>query len=111
MTVNNTADAQTLPLLELPSVPQLPMRFGIPLVSVLAMMLLLAWVGIKTGQTKRLRIPALALLVLSLGYLSGCGGGGGGGPIAKPPTNATITVTGTSSGVNRALPVSLTINH
>jgi hypothetical protein len=53
----------------------------------------------------------LALLVLSLGYLSGCGGGGGGGPIAKPPTNATITVTGTSSGVNRALPVSLTINH
>jgi len=113
VTVNNTADAQTLPLLELPSVPQLPMRFGIPLVSVLAMMLLLAWVGIKTGQTKRLRIPALALLVLSLGYLSGCGGGGGGGggPIAKPPTNATITVTGTSSGVNRALPVSLTINH
>jgi hypothetical protein len=111
VTVNNTADAQTLPFMDLPSAPQLPMRFGIPLVSGLAMLLLLAWAGIKTGQTQRLRIPAMALLILSLGYLSGCGGGGGGGPIAKPPTNATITVTGASSGVNRVLPVSLTINH
>jgi hypothetical protein len=111
VTVNNTADALTLPLLEPPSVPQPPIRFDIPLVSVLALMLLLAWVGIKTGQMKRLAIPALAFLILSLGYLSGCGGGGGGGPIVKPPKIATITVTGTSGGVNRALPVSLTINH
>jgi hypothetical protein len=113
VTVNNTADAQTLPLMDQPNVPQLLIRFGIPLACVLAMMLLLACVGIKTGQTKRLAVavPALALLILSLGYLSGCGGGGGGGPIVKPPTNATITVTGSSSGVNRALPVSLTINH
>jgi len=112
VTVNNTADAQTLPLMDQPNVPQLLIRFGIPLACVLAMMLLLACVGIKTGQTKRLAVavPALALLIF-LGYLSGCGGGGGGGPIVKAPTNATITVTGSSSGVNRALPVSLTINH
>jgi hypothetical protein len=111
VTVNNTANALTLPLMDPPSVPQLPIRFGIPLASVLALMLLLAWVGIKTGQTKRLAIPAMALLLSSIGYMSGCGGGPGGGPIVKPPTNATITVTGTSGGVNRALPLSLTINH
>jgi hypothetical protein len=111
VTVNNTANALTLPLLEPPSVPQLPIRFGIPLVYLLALMFLLAWVGLYIRQTKRLAIPALALLILSLGYLSGCGGGGGGGPIVKPPTNATITVQGTSAGVNRTLPLSLTINH
>jgi hypothetical protein len=111
VTVNNTANALTLPLLEPPSVPQLPIRFGIPLVYVLALMFLLAWVGLYIRQTKRLAIPALALLILSLGCLSGCGGGGGGGPIVKPPTNATITVQGTSAGVNRTLPLSLTINH
>jgi hypothetical protein len=111
VTVNNTGNALTLPLLEPPSVPQLPIRFGIPLVYVLALMFLLAWVGLYIRQTKRLAIPALALLILSLGCLSGCGGGGGGGPIVKPPTNATITVQGTSAGVNRTLPLSLTINH
>ena len=91
--------------------PRLPIRFGIPLVYVLALMFLLAWMGIYRRQTKRLAIPAVALLILSLGYLTGCGGGGSGGPIVKPPTVATITVTGTSGGVNRALPLSLTINH
>jgi len=111
VTVNNTANALMLPLLEPPSVPQLPIRFGIPLVCVLVLMFLPAWVGIYRRQTKRLAIPALALLILSLSYLSGCGGGGGGGPIVKPPTNATITVQGTSGGVNRTLPLSLTINH
>jgi hypothetical protein len=74
------------------------------------MMLMLAFVGIRTGQVKRLAVPALALLLLSIGCMSGCGGGGGGGG-TKPPTNATITVTGTCSGVNRTLPLSLTINH
>ena len=111
VTVNNTANALTLPLLEPPSVPQFPIRFGISLVYVLALMFLLAWGGLYIRQTKRLAISALALLILSLGYLSGCGGGGGGGPIVKPPTNATITVQGTSAGVNRTLPLSLTINH
>jgi hypothetical protein len=111
VTVNNTANALTLPLLEPTSVPRLPIRFGIPLVYVLALMFLLAWMGIYRRQTKRLAIPAVALLILSLGYLTGCGGGGSGGPIVKPPTVATITVTGTSGGVNRALPLSLTINH
>ena len=116
VTVNNTANALTPPLVDPPSVPQLPIRFGVPLVSVLALMLLLAWVGIKTGriktgQMKWLAIPALALLLLSVVCVSGCGGGPGGGPVVKPPTNATITVTGTSSGVNRTLPLSLTINH
>lgn len=111
VTVNNTANALTLPLLEPPSVPQLPIRFGMPLVSVLALVFLLASFGIKSGQTKRLAIPALALLILSLGCTSGCGGGPGGGPIVEPSTNATITVTGSSGGVNRTLPLSLTINH
>jgi hypothetical protein len=102
----------TLPMMSPPGVPRLPIRFGIPLVTSLAMMLMLAFVGIRTGQIKRLAVPALALLLLSIGCLSGCGGAGGGaGGGTKPPTNATITVTGTCSGVNRTLPLSLTINH
>jgi hypothetical protein len=112
VTVNNTANAMTLPMMSPPGVPRLPIRFGIPLVTLLAMMLMLAFVGIRTGQIKRLAVPALALLLLSIGCLSGCGGAGGGaGGGTKPPTNATITVTGTCSGVNRTLPLSLTINH
>jgi hypothetical protein len=112
VTVNNTANAMTLPMMSPPGVPRLPIRFGIPLVTSLAMMLMLAFVGIRTGQIKRLAVPALALLLLSIGCLSGCGGAGGGaGGGTKPPTNATITVTGTCSGVNRTLPLSLTINH
>ena len=110
VTVNNTANAMTLPMKNPLGVPRLPMRFGIPLVTLLAMMLMLAIVGIRTGQVKRVAVPAFALLLLSIGCMSGCGGGGGGGG-TKPPTNATITVTGTSGGVNRMLPLSLTINH
>jgi hypothetical protein len=110
VTVNNTSNAMTLPMMNPLGVPRSPMRFGIPLVTLLAMMLMLAIVGIRTGQVKRLAVPAFALLLLSIGCMSGCGGGGGGGG-TKPPTNATITVTGTSGGVNRMLPLSLTINH
>jgi hypothetical protein len=110
VTVNNTANAMTLPMMSPLGVPRSPIRFGNPLVTLLAMMLMLAFVGIRTGQVKRLAVPALALLLLSIGCMSGCGGGGGGGG-TKPPTNATITVTGTCSGVNRTLPLSLTINH
>jgi hypothetical protein len=111
VTVNNTANAMTIPMMEPPSVTRLPIRFGILLVTLLIMMLMLACVGIKTGQVKRLAIPAFALLLLSIGCMSGCGGGSGGSGGVKPPTNATITVTGISSGVNRTLPLSLTINH
>lgn len=110
VTVSNTAGAMTLRRMDPPSVPRLPIRFGIPFFVALALMLMLACVAIAARQTRRLMVPALVLLLLSLGYMSGCGGGGGG-PTVKPPTNATITVTGTSSGANRTLALSLTVNH
>jgi hypothetical protein len=82
----------------------------VPVLMALVMVLLagLAIAGVR--QKRNVLVPALAVLLLSLAYLGGCGGGGGGGG-TKPPTNATLTVTGTSSGVNRTLALSLTINH
>lgn len=105
VSVSNTSSVMTLHLT--PGMPELPVRYRILPVSALALVLVFVCVAIVAGQAKRLRVPALFVLLLSLGYVSGCSHGGG----AKPPTNATITVTGTSSGANRTLALSLTVNH
>jgi hypothetical protein len=53
-------------------------------------------------------VPAtvgLAIFMATSLLVSGCGGG------MAPPTNATLTITGTSGGLSRTLPLSLTVNH
>jgi hypothetical protein len=57
-------------------------------------------------QTKRL-LPGFAILLFVLFSFNGCGGDGGG----RPPTNATLTITGSSGSLKRTLNLSLTINH
>lgn len=109
VTVNNTSNVMTIPLMGPPSVLQLPILFGVPIFFTLTLMLLLlACVVTAARQTRRLVVPALALVLLSLGYMIGCGGSG---PTVKSPINATITITGTSGGVNRTLVLSLLVNH
>jgi hypothetical protein len=58
------------------------------------------------GQSRKRR-PLGAFLVVSLGLIAACGGG----KTTVPPTQATITVNATSGGQNRALQLTLTINH
>jgi len=57
-------------------------------------------------------VPAAALLLGVLGWIGGCGsGGGGGGHDPGTPSGAyTLTVTGTSNNVNRALKLTLKVN-
>lgn len=56
----------------------------------------------------RVLAPALAVLLLGLAYTNDCGGSG---PTVQPPTNATLTITGASSSVNRTFSLGLTVHH
>ena len=81
--------------------------------TVLAMLLMLGAArilrsGLDDHHRGRVLAPALGVLLLGLVYANGCGGGG---PNVPPPTNATLTITGASSSVNRSLSLSLTVNH
>jgi len=110
VTVSNTSGAFVTPWIQPPDSPDWPAgRIRVPVLA-LAMALLTGLAIAATRRRRGLLAPALAGLLFSLAYIGGCGGGGGG-PTLRPPTNATITVTGTSSGVNRTQELSLTINH
>ena len=109
VTVNNTSNVMVTPPLQMPRTPMLPMAYtALALLSILAAMLILR-AGLASNLPRRVLAPALAVLILGLLYSSGCSGGGG--PTVKPPTNATLTITATSSGVNRTLSLNLTVNH
>jgi hypothetical protein len=80
--------------------------------SVVALLLvLLAWwlvrqSSLASNRLVRVGAPvALAVSAATWLLVSGCGGG------PAPPTNATLTITGTSNGVTRTEPVSITVNH
>ena len=109
-TVNNTANVliPTTPVFpRTPSMP--PMPFVLLLLS-MTIAFLVAWRFFTGVRSVRIFLPVAAALFFSLVYASGCGGGGGG-PVVKPPTNATITITGSSGTVSRTLNLSLTVNH
>ena len=83
-------------------------RIVFPLLAVL-IALLLATSTVDAMQSKRRFVVALAPLVFSLAWLSACGGSGGNGGGGNNGTpSGTVTVIGTSNGVNR--PLSLTLN-
>ena len=106
VSVSNTSRVMILPFGKAPGIPRFPAVFS----AMALLLLLLAWLVRRSGlASKRLvRVAApVALAVCSATWLlvSGCGGG------SAPPTNATLTITGTSSGVTRTEPVSITVNH
>ena len=87
-------------------------RIVFPLLAVLMVALLLATSAVEAKQSKRRFVPALALLVLSLAWLSACGssgGNGGGGNNGTP--SGTVTINGTSNGVNRSLSLTLNVDQ
>jgi VCBS repeat protein/centrosomal CEP192-like protein/ASPM-SPD-2-Hydin domain-containing protein len=113
VTVNNTANALMPPSPLFLRAPWMPwMRLVLSLLSMIMTSLLIRrfFAGVRPV---RILVPVAAALFFSLVYVSGCGGGGGGGggPVVKPPTNATLTITGSSGTVNRTVNLSLTVNH
>jgi len=110
VTVNNTANALMPTSPVFPRTPWMPwMRFVLSLLSMI-MTSLLVRKFFAAVRPVRMLVPVAAALFFSLVYASGCGGGGGG-PVVKPPTNATLTITGSSGTVNRTLNLSLTVSH
>ena len=71
-------------------------------------------VGLASRARKQRKHLALALLAFSvLGGLTACGGSPSAppGPTVRPPTSATLTLTGTSGAQTASVNLSLTITH
>jgi hypothetical protein len=112
VTVSNTAYVVVPPWPQFQGRPILPaLRIALPLF--VALLMVLFWRNaVAEKRPARALLPTLAVFLFGVMFIYGCGsysGGGGGG--TKPPTNATLTVTGSSGGVSRTVTLSLTINH
>lgn len=94
VTVSNTANAR----LERGPFRTLPFVFA----GLLGVVVL----GLKRNPRNRLLILTTLLLVLVAG-VSSCGGN----KTPAPPTNATLTITGTSGNVSSAVTLNLTVTH
>ena len=109
VTVSNTSSAMLTPPLRMPRAPAWPVAYlALAVLLILATMLILGS-GLAGNPRGRVAASALAVLLVGLLYANGCGGGGPTAP--PPPTNATLTITAVSSGVNRTLPLGLTVSH
>ena len=102
----NTSNVQVIPFVYLPGIPGFPVVFGALVLLYLLASMLIARSGLASKRLVRVAAPvSLAVFTAIWLVISGCGGG------AAPPTNATLTITGTSSGLTRTLPVNVTVNH
>jgi hypothetical protein len=77
-------------------------------------MMLLARLTTAKRHSRWALAPAMVLVLGILNWISGCGGGGGGGggghDPGTPAGTYTLTVTGTSNGVNHILKLTLKVN-
>jgi hypothetical protein len=80
-------------------------------------MTLVTFAGVFAGVLLgvRRRRKQVVLMLLAMGLIAGlcaCGGKATSpGPTVRPPTTATIVVTGTSGSQSASINLSLTINH
>ncbi|HKF06061.1 MAG TPA: SBBP repeat-containing protein [Candidatus Sulfotelmatobacter sp.] len=104
VSLSNTSSAQVIPFVR----PHgSPVEFGALMLPYLLAPLLIARRRLASKRLGLATAPVCLLLVFTatLLIMTGCGGG------SAPPTNTTLTITGTSSGVSRTLPINLTVNH
>ncbi len=105
--VNISTPKSTLsgPWTKLPrSFPSRRLRLTPPLLFAFATVLL-AFLTMVAKRTRRTCIPALALVLLTLVSAAGCSGGG-----SVKNRTSTVTITGSSNGVNRTVNLTLTVN-
>jgi hypothetical protein len=104
VSLSNTSSSQVIPFVRLPGSP---VMFGALVLLYLLAPMMIARRRLVSKRLVRSAVPVNLLLVFIGTWLimSGCGGG------SAPPTNTTLTITGTSSSVSRTLPISLTVNH
>ena len=96
VTVSNTTNARLVPR----SLKGMPF--------VLAGVFVTGLIGLRR---KPRQIVFLCLAMFLVGGLSSCGGGGGGGGGQRGPTNAVLTVTGTSGSTSSSITLNLTVTH
>jgi hypothetical protein len=103
VSLSNTSNVQVIPFVQ---VPGIPVVFGALVLLCLLASMPIARSGFASKRVVRVAAPvSLAVFTATWLVISGCGGG------AAPPTNATLTITATSSGVTRTLPLNITVNH
>jgi hypothetical protein len=113
--VTTTAPSMIGPRTEPPNWPPLTgLRFIFLLVLALALLAILGRFrdAAKLPGRGLALAPVLALALMILAWVGGCGGGGGGGQHnpGTPKGTSALTVTGTSGGVSRTLNLTLTVN-
>jgi hypothetical protein len=106
VTVSNTSRAVLFPFVHGPGASRFPAA-----VAALVPLFLLASIftlRINLSHRRPVRVVATVGLVIFMGtwlLANGCGGG------PAPPTNATLTIAGTSGGLSRTVQLTLTVNH
>jgi hypothetical protein len=106
VTVSNTSSAALLPFVHGPGAS----RFPVAVVALAPFFLLGSMLTLRVNLSRRLSVRVVTTVGLAIFMAMwllaiGCGGG------AAPPTNATLTIAGTSGGLTRSLPLSLTVDH
>ena len=89
-----------------PGIRSFPVTFGVLALTLILALALSLRRGMGNKQLLRLAVPVGLVVCLATCILVGACGGA-----SAPPSNATLTITGTSNGVSRTLPVNITVNH
>jgi chromate transport protein ChrA len=85
------------------------LRIALPLLLILVMMRFCSKEFPKQRAVAA-HLSAFAVLLIVV-MSSGCAGGGSSAVNNQPPTNAMLTITGTSGSVKHQLNLSLTVHH
>ncbi len=111
VTVTTTASSALGPLSN-PTTWRMPSQPTLTFCILFALALLLFGSMVSARNSRRRLAPVFALLILSLVWITSCGGGGsnGGGGGNSGTPSGTVTITGTSGGVNHSVSLNLTVN-
>jgi len=110
-TVTTTASSALGPLSK-PTTWRTPSQPMLNFLILFALALLLAGSMVAVSNSRRRLVPVFALLIVSLVWIASCGGGGssGGGGGNSGTPSGTVTITGSSNGVNHSVSLNLTVN-
>ena len=94
VSVSNTSNVMLAPPLQLPRIPTLVLTCILVVLIFILIAILIVPARLGRKHPRRILVPALTALLIGLLYANGCGGG----TSVRPPTNATLAITGVSGG-------------